>query len=300
MQTRPKSICGEISGKLIAAPVAQIDEAPASWIQYVCASHQYSITRLERILGIRPRFHDWDLLVSRQDWANVFQRADCSNEAFAEAFLSTEYSIHTSKRKSLAGFKDGPPKYRWCSSCLQEDARPYIRWWWRFPNRTHCPKHQQKLVRKCFNCQSELILSYALMVNAGSRFPIPDLSYCQQCSLPLFFSVFAEHTGLDDLDSEPQRPISPPKYTLKAPQKIRWGKNRFLAYDTSLVVGPFGIGKRPTLLVNATSFQDHPFVNFSANRGNWSSRISRHRYAVRDKVAYALRLIRSEKKLLET
>ncbi|MHB8948616.1 MAG: TniQ family protein [Rhodoferax sp.] len=310
MKTKMHLKYGAPSGKLIAAPAAHVDESPASWIQYVCASHQYSITRLENILNVRPRFHDWDLRVSRLDWADALQRANCSPDTFLKAFLSTEYSSHASMGRSSSALNDGPPKYRWCSVCLQEDDRPYLRWWWRFPDSTHCPKHQNRLTSRCANCRSEFVLSYALMVNAGMKSPIPDLSHCQGCGLPRWFSESMEpfdpkalvdrpSISLNEGSERSSDPFQQVKIKLKAARKVRWGKDKFLADDFSLFVGSDRTGKRPVLSINAKVFQAQSNVNFSATPVKWSSRIARWRVPTRNKVAYALRLIRSEMKSVD-
>ncbi|OYT88703.1 MAG: hypothetical protein CFE43_20890 [Burkholderiales bacterium PBB3] len=300
------------AGKLLAAPAAYLDESPASWIQYVCAGHQYSITRLEDILGVKPRFHDWDLRVSRLDWLEVLKRADSDHRSFAAAFLSQEYSSLTSMGKASSLLHSGPPKYRWCSACLEDDDRPYIRWWWRFPGSTYCPKHQSRLASQCGNCKSELVLSYALMVNAGRRCPIPDLGHCQSCGLPRWFtqadeSVFsppapghssastaADRNCEDDID-----PLQKIKDGLKRAEKVRWGNDRFLVDDFGQFVMSSETKKRPVLLIKASVLNPERMADDKPVSKNWSSGIVKWRVPDRRKLAYALGLFRKELKSID-
>lgn len=289
---------------LLAAPVPGPDEAPSSWIQYVCASHQYSMTRLEKVLGVKPRFHDWDLRVKRQDWIEILQRANCKPETFSRAFLSSEFSKLTSSGMSSSVLFSGPPKFRWCSACLIEDERPYLRWWWRLQNSTHCPKHHNRLSRRCSNCQSELVLSHALMVNAGKCFPIPDLSHCSICGFKLWFagpmqssdpeaSINGSLLAQSALSDETCDSILEIEKEIKKPSSVAWGKQRFLVDEWSLAVGPGRAGIHLSLLINGEVFKSQKKAE-SLNKSKWSSRIARWRVPIRQKLAYSLRLIRSE------
>ena len=301
-----------ISGSLLAAPAPCLDESPASWIQYVCSRHHYSITRLEVVLGVKPRFHDWDLRVSRQVWSEVLQRADCDPCSFAVAFSSPEYSATTSMGKGSLKLYDGPPKYRWCSSCLEEDARPYIRWWWRFPSFTHCPKHHSRLVMYCGNCKSELVLSYALMVNAGRRDPIPDLAHCQSCGLPRWLtqptdSAEWNSSGQDasaaskpkDADEGKIDSFQQLKDHFKAATKPLWGEKTFLCDEMDKFAITGVQKKRSVLTINGSTFQPVSESYTEVEREKWSSRIERWRVPQREKLSYALRLIRREMRTID-
>ena len=294
-------------GKLLASPATLLDESPASWVQYVCAAHQYSITRLELVLGAKPRFHDWDLRVSRQVWSKALLRADCDPRSFAVAFSSSEYSSATIMGTSSLKLYDAPPRYSWCSSCLEEDERPYLRWWWRFSSFTHCPKHHSPLVAQCGSCKSKLVLSYALMVDAGSRIPIPDLAHCQGCGLPRWLTqqvlspewnsslqqssdaTTQRSTEEDKIDSFQQL-----KDRLKTAEKIRWGEKKFLC-DEMDRLAISGVRKRPLVLsIEGSIFKPESEIDTQSEREKWSSRIERWRVPYREKISYALRLIRTE------
>lgn len=293
--------------KLLAAPIAYADESPASWIQSVCASHQYSMTRIEEIFDVKPRFHDWDFDLSPISWLDIFKKTNSCQDTFSQTFLSTEYSSHVSMGRSLNSVLNRPPTYRWCTACLQEDDRPYLRWWWRLSNRSHCPKHDTRLRSICANCQSKLVLSYALMVNAGRRSAIPDLSHCQGCGLPRSFSesieIFDEHIKNDDQInslSHQNEAISGGCNNIfdnkKSVPTSVWGKDKFLIDDFSIGVGFLRRWKPPVLSINAKVFQDEPNTNMVVKSDKWSLRIAKSRVTTRLKLAYAVRLIRAEKK----
>lgn len=277
---------------LIGAPSIQHDESVASWIQHVCASHQYSISRLESILLVKPRFHDWDLRVGSSELQQVLAWTDFSFDDFSAVLASVKnYSASISSQK----FKEllrGPPVYRWCPDCLAQDERPYLRWWWRLPARWHCPKHQRTLVNKCSMCSSELVLSYALMVNAGKRFPVNDLSICQGCGFPRVIADPHDEPLRSGSADHPD-PLNP-SLKKERPKKVHWGKDKFLSTSLCTAVMPPRNSKRPALLINANVFKSDVETSLTLKRVKWSLRFRKQLYPARDKLAYALRLIRKE------
>lgn len=277
---------------LIGAPSIQHDESVASWIQYVCGSHQYSIRRLESILRVKPRFHDWDLRVGSSELQQVLAWTEFSFDDFSAVLASVKnYSASMSSQK----FKEllrGPPVYRWCPDCLVQDERPYLRWWWRLPTREHCSAHQRTLVSKCSLCSSELILSYALMVNAGKRLPVTDLSICHGCGFPRVLADPRDESLPFDAAGHPDKHKTSLKPWL--PKKVMWGKDKYLADSLLTVVMPRTSAWRPALKINAAVFQTERSKPLAVAPEKWSSRFRRELFPTRDKLAYALGLIRKE------
>lgn len=280
---------------LIGAPCIQHEESVASWIQHVCASHQYSIGRLESILRVKPRFHDWDLRVNASELNQVLEWTDYSSDDFLAALASVQNYSASMSRRRYKELLQGPPVYRWCPDCLDQDERPYLRWWWRLPERVYCLAHQRNLVSKCSMCSSELVLSHALMVNTGKRFAVSDFSICHGCGLPRVQADPRDESLPFDVVSHPDQ--HKPNLKPWLPKKLMWGKDKYLADSLCTTLMPRTGAWRPALKINAAVFQTEPSMRLASEREKWSSRFGRELYPTRDKLAYALGLIRKEMRL---
>lgn len=167
------------NGLLLASPAAMADKSVASWIQHVCAMHQYSFTRISSILGFMPSNKDWDNEIDSITWSNILQRTACP-----ESTCSLARNALVASRKLWAASMTRLANYRWCIRCLEEDQRPYLRWWWNIKGSDFCPTHRNILSFSCIECGGSLILDRALMVAAGSHYAIPDFRFCQHCGMP--------------------------------------------------------------------------------------------------------------------
>lgn len=295
---------------LLASPEPYIDESPASWIQYICAEHQYSLARLALILGFKPVDKDWDLGVSSAQWEIVQKMSGATSSACAEA------------REKLSQFLDGGkmmagnPKskklsaYQWCSHCFAEDRRPYLRWWWRVGIGGHCPKHATPLSRRCECCGDPFRLSRALMVSGGACRPVPDLSHCLGCGMLL--GGMSETLNMDPAGEHLKTRLSPesdekivgvpPRNALSAnaSEPSRYGHEIFLSTPDSVCTA---IGKRrhpDRFVLNLTSAAFQAVAEggpCKTQNPPWSHQIPRSFTRSRQKLAYALRLIRQEKRL---
>lgn len=295
---------------LLASPEAYVDESPASWIQYICAEHQYSFARLALIVGFKPVNKDWDLCVSSAQWEVVQKMSGATSSACAEARESFSQCFDSWKMVDRIPKSEELSVYQWCAHCFAEDRRPYLRWWWRTEMAGVCPEHAVPLSRRCECCGDILRLSRALMVSAGSGKQIPDLSHCQSCGMflggiPAPLNISKENKDRErTLASESDEGIvgiakqgvsSDPNS--KPP---RFGHEIYLSTTGSVSTA---IGKRTppsNYVLNLTSaaFEAVPVGGACKSQNpHWSHQIPRSSTRSRQKLAYALRLIRQEKRL---
>lgn len=202
------------TGKLLATPTPFFDEAPSSWVQRICGAHQYSITRFLSVLMLPSDFRDFDLRLSSEQWEELLRLTDVATRPCwraIEAYVATR--MISGRPPWLIGPKN-EPTYRWCPQCFACDSVPYLRWWWRFEEATHCPYHACELLGKCAFCEKPLLLKRAMLTQAGSVAPADTLAHCHGCGMPLFDPLAALHGGASGLSTAQHR-IDPVRLLLK-------------------------------------------------------------------------------------
>jgi hypothetical protein len=280
-----------INGLLHASPEAFADETPASWIQYVCAGHQYSMTRFRAIVGLSKSFKDPDVEFTEPQWQRLLTSTSSSTDACSLARREYVQAKYLTESVVLMQSATGMPRYKWCAGCFQDDERPYLRWWWRLVGIAGCVDHRQNLLDECEACGGELILSHALLVNAGAKPAVPNLSYCQHCGMPLSAPHFQRTPESDHKFEE-----SPPDESASQMVKI-WGVNQFLI-DKPMGYGVASVPGRSRLSLNITgrlfAQSEKENINSMKSRAKWSMQVPRSKTKARHKVAYALALVRKE------
>jgi len=68
--------------------------------------------------------------------------------------------------------------FRYCSTCLSEDERPYFRRYWRFDWYEVCHRHKVRMHSVCGKCDAPLILHRV-------RWQRPHLAHCYSCNADL-------------------------------------------------------------------------------------------------------------------
>jgi hypothetical protein len=202
------------------------------------------------------------------------------------------------------------PIYKWCAQCFREDKRPYLRWGWRFDAVKYCVKHDVRLASKCKHCGGRLLLKHALMVSAGPKVPIFNLSYCQHCEMPLGGETrrHKRRTGKTAVekarlqqDQELLMAIAEKRPAVKQKlERRRWRNEQPLAENPFM--SPVGKMRPKVLHLTGEVFlkESQEFAATRPKRPRWSSLISRKRQTIRSRLAYALRLLRHELRIQKT
>lgn len=309
--------------KLLAAPPPFFDESRVSWVQRICAAHQYPMSRLLSLLKMNPKMRDFDLNMSTKDWEELILLTEVDTRPCWRALEAVVAARMVRGEHWLYG-KGGLPAYRWCSQCLLSDRIPYLRWWWRFSKASHCPHHACALQERCSWCEAPLVLGRAVMTSAGSKPAIDTLAQCQACSMPRYdpFATPCEPGATQNssmrarsevvrllLDQEGSLRLTfyvdngvtreTPINRSRTITSWNYRGQRFLRELRLASVTSFPIDKRgKVLLLNGKSFLpsrwgegETPYVSVSRGQNRYFERS-------RSKLAYALRVIREEKRAL--
>lgn len=292
---------------LLASPSAMEDESVGSWIQYVCAMHQYSFTRLKSVLGFMPGNRDWDRHIAEPHWRDLLRRAVCPENTCSRARQA--FSNTRSQKKP---FLTESPNYQWCVECLESDARPYLRWWWKSAGEIFCPAHRIFLSSTCERCNGVLILDRALLVAAGNPCPIPDLLFCQHCGMPrggqrnsrwnwreIDYRILAiQNTYV----ATPGGSNVILRAVLKDEELRRWKRSAFFSRISEILshadrdflrAWKAAATKHRSVSDDAAGLSD--LTPTTSRRLGWSRQIPKSQTSLRLKLAYALAVYRKEK-----
>lgn len=283
--------------RLSAASPPFFDESPASWILNICSTHQYSYLRLSQILGLKKRHQDWDRDISDATWSILIKATGASQSACLisrDVYTSDLVRLRMKRHEIWLPESDREPIYHWCAQCLDEDARPYLRWYWRMHGEEQCRIHGSRLAQQCEHCDGELSPKWELMgaCTGRGRNSVPDLRYCQHCGLPrgghgprlikaLGASLFVR-----------KRPLTGPLCLALGHQLKLQDISRITRGDHTR-----SLGTAP-LQIDRLTFQrsERPIATV-LKREKWSSLIDRRATLSRSRLGYALRLVRREMKV---
>ena len=283
--------------RLSAASPPFFDESPASWVLNICSTHQYSYLRLSQILGLTKRHQDWDKGISDATWGLLLRATGASQSACLVArdvYTSDLVRLREKKSDNWLPTNEREPIYHWCAQCLDEDTRPYLRWYWRLHGEEQCRIHGSRLAQQCEHCDGELSPKWELMgACAGrGRNSVSDLRYCQHCGLPrgghgprvikaLGASLFVRRC-----------PLTRPLFQALGLQL----KLRDISRISSKNIAR-GLGPAPLQIDRLTFQRPERTIATVLEREKWSSLIDRRESLSRSRLGYALRLVRKELKV---
>ena len=170
--------------RLLAATDAFHNEARSSWVQRLCGAHQYSISQISEISGVRPPRFDWDRTVGQSQWSNLLELAQRQSDTCAQSIYCLTALERAYGARSVLMYESQRPCSRWCPKCLEADVTPYLRWEWRIAEVKRCTVHNVALDEKCPWCQSRLWIDRSNLVYSGSN-GAHDLRTCSACGMSL-------------------------------------------------------------------------------------------------------------------
>ncbi|MFZ5566798.1 MAG: TniQ family protein [Pseudomonadota bacterium] len=283
--------------RLSAASPPFFDESPASWILNICSTHQYSYLRLSQILGLKKRHQDWDKGISDATWSTLLKATGASQSACLisrDVYKSDLVRLRVTRSTTRLSENEREPIYHWCAQCLDEDTRPYLRWYWRMRGEEQCRIHGSRLAKQCEHCGGVLSPKWELMgsCTGRNRNCVPDLRYCQHCGLPrgghgprvikaLGASLFVR------------------KHPLTGPLFQSFGRQLRLRDISRITTGNLtrGLGPAPLQIDRLTFQRPERPIPTVLEREKWSSLIDRRESFSRSRLGYALRLVRKEMKV---
>lgn len=177
---------------LLASPEPLPEESRSSWIQRVCAAHDYSMKRLCECFGIRSARIDWDFGVDGASWQQVVLNSGRSGECFENGVSDWAFLCDLHCGPIRPWFVNSRPASKWCPICLATDSIPYLRWYWRIEDLHTCPYHDAPLSTTCPWCQETMNLSLANLVPWGRHRGAENLAGCASCGMPFLAPGGAE------------------------------------------------------------------------------------------------------------
>jgi hypothetical protein len=290
-------ISSTVPFRLSAASPPFFDESPASWILNICSTHQYSYLRLSQILGLKKRHQDWDRGISDVTWSTLLKATGASQSACLiarDVYRSDFVRLLVKMGDTRLSENEKDPVYHWCAQCLDDDARPYLRWYWRMRGEEQCRIHGSRLAQKCEHCDGELSPKWELMgsCTGRGRNSVPDLRYCQHCGLPRGGHGPRVMKALGAPLFVRKRPLTGPLFLGLCSQIRLRDISRITPKSLTRGIGP------SPLQIDCLTFQrpERPIAP-ALEREKWSSLIDRRQTLSRSRLGYALRLVRKEMKV---
>ena len=134
-------------------------------------------------LGL-PLNRDPDLSMTGSRLWNVAEltRHSVASFSFAAHMFSGLKSIDPSGENLLLWSKDGKPRYRFCSLCLNEPGCKIFPLHWRFKAWRWCPTHDCLLSDRCPHCRSDVLLPGSMLVAGRKKEGVAYLDSCLYCA----------------------------------------------------------------------------------------------------------------------
>lgn len=173
------------------APKPYPDESMTSWLIRLCGTHQYPFHYIEKLTGIRPKRHDWDCGLTKDQTDHLLAAAGLDRAAFFPGKLDPWF-LEECGVKLHPWQRNGKPAYLWCDACLMTDKEPYLRWQWRYQDLIKCTVHDQHLRPRCTYCDKHLFAHRSLLLQVLSGPLMLDLASCQHCGQSIADPVTAE------------------------------------------------------------------------------------------------------------
>lgn len=174
---------------LRAASSPFVDESCSSWVQRLCGDHQYSMARMEAVLGFAVDDRDWDRPIPADAWSRVVEMTGLEQFRNLGGLRVLADLEHCAAHSRLLWSDRAQPRYRFCASCLASDQVPYFRWQWRLAAVQECWVHGTPLHEQCPWCNAPVLMHRSRLVLIGRWGRAFQLNGCDLCGMGMADAV---------------------------------------------------------------------------------------------------------------